>query len=319
MPALIETISPGRARAGETLTINGSGFGGFGNNAVRVDDGSGFATVPGADVTTLSPTAIEFDLPAGLARNRFVTVEVTNNEDSSTTLWYVYSQLTLAELETDRLPGKKPGHRESVLTVAGVPDEDPLIQEAKDWDRVATKSEMAQHDLLTALGDVAARGGAGMRRVPVGADGQRYFRDETLGGQWRTLAVESLWWGGQILAATVAEVVLGAGEDASVVPTSTLTELVATVTGKLALLMVHVTEDSTGSASRIILVRILVNGVEVFNSSSLPLGQDPFIPENGHWTLAPWLDITAGDRIEVAVTKSNATNTLNVIARAVIV
>ncbi len=321
MPALIETISPGRARAGDTLTINGSGFGSFGNNAVRVDDGTGFATVPGADVTTIDASTIEFVVPAGLARDRFFAIEVTNNEDDTASISFAYSQLTVVELETNRLPVKKPGAFESVLTVDGVPDENPLIQEAKDWDRLATKSEMAQRDLFTALGDLAARGAIGMRRIPIGADEQRYFRDAADGSQWKTLEPEIIWWAGQIPAATVTEEFLLAHADAGeALPSASGSpnQLVA-VTGKLALLTVHVTDESTGSVSRIVRVRILVEDVEVFDSASLPIGQDPFINKNGQWTLAPWIDVTAGDSIKVAVTKNSATNTLNVIARGVIV
>ena len=218
MTATIDTIGPGRGRAGETLSINGEGFGAYGTNAVRVDDGGGFTTVPGSDVTTIDSTRVDFVMPAGLARDRFITVEVTNNENNTAALWYFYSQLTLTELETNRLPGKKPGHYESTLTVAGVPDEAPLVQEAKDWDRLASKAELVQHDLLTTLGDLAARGSAGMRRIPIGADGQRYFRDEASGGQWRSLEVEPLWWGKSIPAATLSEVFLVAHGDGGVGP-----------------------------------------------------------------------------------------------------
>jgi len=322
MPSSIETIAPGRARAGETLTINGSGFGGFGHNVVRVDDGGGFAAIPGADVTTIDTETITFVMPAGLARDRFISVEVTNNEDNTTATWWFYSQLTLVELETDRLPFKVPGFREGVTTTAGVPDESPGVQEAKDWNRLAVKSEMAQYDLFTTLGDIAARGTNGMRRVPLGTDGQRYYRSPPTGAEWRTHTPESVWWGGQLIAANVAESYPRPQNLASI-PTVAVgldaTDQSAVVDGFLALLMIHVTDESTGFASRVSRVRIFVNDVVAFDSDTLDPVLQPFIFRTSHWTLAPWLEVNAGDRIRIGVTKNNATNTLNVIARAVLV
>jgi hypothetical protein len=327
MPALIETISPGRGRAGELQTINGSGFGSYGSNAVRVDDGTGIVLVPGSDVTTLDDGTITFVIPAGLVRDRHIVVEVTNNEDDTAATWWFYSQLTLVELETNRLPGKKPGARESTAQSAvATPDEDPGIQEAKDWNRLATKLEMTQYDLLTALGDVAARGATGMRRVPAGADGQRYFRDGLAnGGEWKTLVPETLWWGGQILAANVGvEMALVPHHDGGypaqlfLGPVTDARELASTVSGQLILLNLHVTEDSTGTNTFINRVRILVNDVEAFDSDDLPTNEQPFLNEVDGWSFAPYLSLAVGDNLQVLVTKNNAVQTLNVIARVVI-
>lgn len=317
MTAVIDRIEPGRARAGETVRITGSGFGGYGHNIVRVDDGTGSQAVPGADTTTIDETAIDFVIPAGLARDRFITVEVTNTEDDTTATWWVYSQLTLVELETDRLPAKQPGAREATITFSGVPDEDPLIQEAKDWNRLGAKSEMAQHDLFTTVGDVAALGATGMRRIPVGANGERYYRVTGPGGEWRDTEWESAWWGGQILAAQTTEEFLVPHLDGAGNRLNSVFPQLVTRDGKLAMLCIHVTDDSNGAASRITRVRIYVEGAVAFDSNDLPLGEDPFINENGSWTLAPWLDVEEGDRVEIGVTKNNATNILNVIARAV--
>lgn len=317
MTAAIERIEPGRARAGETVRITGSGFGSYGHNLVRIDDGGGFQDIPGADTTTIDETAIDIVIPGGLARDRFLVVEVTNTENNTTAIWWVYSQLTLVELETNRLPAKQPGAREATITFSGVPDEDPLIQEAKDWNRLGAKSELAQHDLFTTVGDVAALGDAGMRRIPVGADRERYYRVTDAGGEWRDTEWESVWWGGQILAAQTDEQFLVPQLDGAGNRLNSVFPQIATRDGKLALLCVHVTDDSNGASSRINRVRIYVESVVVFDSNDLPLGEDPFINENGSWTLAPWLDVSEGDRVEVGVTKNNATNILNVIARAV--
>ena len=325
MPAAIDTISPGRGRAGDTQAINGSGFGSYGTNAVRVDDGTGFVVVPGVDITTIDDSTIEFVLPAGLARDRHVVVEVTNNEDNTSAIWWVYSQLTLAELETNRQPIKQPGFRESTVTTAGVPDEDPLVQEAKDWNRLGAKNELAQLDLLTTLGDVAARGD-GMRRIPVGTNGQRFFRDSVAGGVWKTLEPEVLWWGGQVAAAQFGiEMVLVPHADATLaaqVYTAAVTnarEQLASNTGHIALVNIHVTEDSTGTNSFINRVRVLVNDVEALDTDDLPFLEQPFLNEVDSYALAAWIPITIGDLIQVLVSKNNAAQTLNVIARAVIV
>ena len=327
MPALIETISPGRGRAGELQTITGSGFGSYGSNAVRVDDGTGIVLVPGSDVTTVDDTTITFLIPSGLVRDRHIVVEVTNNEDNTAAGWWFYSQLTLAELATNRLPGKKPGARESTTQASfGVPDEDPGIQEAKDWNRLAVKLELTEYDIYTAAGDLAALGPTGMRRVPAGADGQRYFRDSlTNGGEWKTLMPEVLWWGGQVLAANAnVEMVLVPQHEGSYPaqlytgPVTDARELVAPTTGQLILINLHITEDSTGTNSFIRRCRILVNDVEAFDSDTLPTDQQPFINEVDGWSFAPYLAITAGDKIQVLVTKNNAVRILNVIARAVI-
>ncbi|HEU03191.1 MAG TPA: hypothetical protein ENH89_23335 [Aurantimonas coralicida] len=286
-----------------------------------MDDGGGPVTIPGADTLDIDTSTIQVVVPAGLVRDRFIEVEVENTEDSTTAISYLYSQLTLTELETDRLPGKKPGFREATITTAGVPDEDELVIEAKDFDRLSAKVESLQYDNLTTLGDLAPRGPAqGLRRIPIGTDGQRWFRDENLGGQWKTLEPDVVWWAGQVPAATVTELFLATQVLGSFdLSGPSRTEQIAPKTGQLALLQVHVTDDSAGATSRISRVRILVEGVEVFDSLSLPVGQDPFIPENGHWTLAPFINVTEKDVIEIAVTKNNANVTLNVIARAVLV
>jgi len=323
MAVAIETISPGRGREGDAQTINGSGFGSYGNNQVRLDDGTGPQLLAGATVTTVDENTITFFVPAGLVRDRFVVVEVTNTEDNTTASWWFYSQLTIAELEVTPLPGKKPGQKESTLTVLGVPDEDSQIQEAKDWNRLASKIDLAS-ELYSAKGDLVALGPDGVRSVAAGADYTRFFRDpQGVGGFFREWSPEILWWAAKVVQAEVTERILPPQELASTAlgaPASYAVYQAAGRAGQLALLEVFVNDDSTGSASRITRIRVEVNDVEVFDSDDLAtLGEDPFVGAGGTWSAAPFIQIdNADDLISVAVTKPNAANDLNVQVRAVI-
>ena len=96
MAALITEIDPGRGRDGDTgIDIIGTGFDGT-TNTVTVDGVS-------ATVTFNSVTLVTFTVPAAIALDQWVVVELTNTGDSSVATRKWWSKQTVASLATVRL------------------------------------------------------------------------------------------------------------------------------------------------------------------------------------------------------------------------
>lgn len=302
MPASIATIEPGRGRVGDTVVVHGAGFGASGHNAVVIDS----VTVPGADVVVIDSETLQVVAPAGIATGRHVVVQVTNGEDDTTATHWWRSKLSVAALVSDRIPGKQPGFREFT-------EGDAHLIEGKDFERAASKLELLPHDFLVAKGDLAPRASAGgLRRITVGADDLAFSRDAALGAKWRDRQQVTISWGKQVAAATVVEVGMVAnGHGGS---TGGDTQQGCGVFGKLSLLSIFVNTDSSGAWSRISRVRIAINGTVSFDSDTLGWLEQPYVRRGEVWTMAPHLDVSPGTRIQIGITKNNATDTLNVMA-----
>ena len=312
MAVSIATITPGRGRAGDTVTLAGAGFGPAGTNGVTFD---GFPA-SGALVEVVDSETLRAVVPAGIAVNRPVLVQVYNGVDSTTANWWWFSKLgTAALLAGDRLPGKIPGDQEAT----GSQPSNVFLAEARDFERVANRLELAPLDLLLADGDLLmVSSSGGPRQVSPGADGTVLTRSPATGGEFRARELAVMNWGLQVAAGTTTEVLMianglakeaGAGE----------TGHPAFLAQRLALLTIFIAPSSSGTSSRINRVRVLVDDVEAFDSQDLtPASSQPNENRGDVWTVAPWLQLSADDKIEVAITKSNATNTLDVLAAGVL-
>lgn len=140
MAALITSITPGRGRDGDTLIeIAGTGFDGA-SNTVTVDGQA-------ATVTFNSTTLVRFTVPGGITLEQYVSVVLTNTVDTifDNRLWY--SQDSIVSQETVRLTGQIPGEDE---IASGLGNEEPLIPQAKDYERIVTLLEFVRDIALSA-------------------------------------------------------------------------------------------------------------------------------------------------------------------------
>ena len=146
MAVSISSHTPGRGREGDSIVTAGLGFSATpGQNTVTVDGIS-------ASITAESATSITWTWPAGVTEDRFVVVRVTNLDDSTLADRYIWSKEDATTLLTVRVPGQYPGTSEVVGT------EDPILAEAKDYERLATLVEEIRDVLGLQASDFAAKG-----------------------------------------------------------------------------------------------------------------------------------------------------------------
>jgi len=127
MAVVITALSPGRGREGDTLTITGTGFAASGN-AVTVDGQA-------ASIATEGTTEIVVTVPGSLTTDQFVYVRVTNVVYDEVLWWSKDEQ---EDIGNSDIIGQRPGPEE---IARGLENENPVYQEAKDYERVATLAE----------------------------------------------------------------------------------------------------------------------------------------------------------------------------------
>ena len=289
MAATIERITPGRGRAGDTVTVTGSGFSAAaGRNGVTV---GGVA----ATVLTETATAIAVLVPAGITQDKFLDVVVSNLTDATSATHRWWSKASLATLRALRLPVTVHGQveQEAGATTAQVAE----VAEARDWERALSLLEVLQRDTLTAKGYLAAR--ATTATSPVVARAQQGMS------------------GGRQLATTdTAEILLPANASDSIA-TSQGEGQVVLAAGKMVMIAI-LCRRATPTGSNINRVRIFVNGTAAYDSNNEAVVDRPSVVAGDVWVGYPWLTVAAGDRIQVGVTKSNGTSTMNLFARALV-
>lgn len=138
MAANITDIEPGRGRDGDTgVTITGTGFSGTpGQNTVTVDGQT-------ATITSESTTSIEFTVPSAITEDQWVDVQVTNDDDSTTSTRKWWSKLNETALDTVSLPGQIPGPFEDDVS------ETATVAEAKDYERAVTLLERVRANFIS--------------------------------------------------------------------------------------------------------------------------------------------------------------------------
>lgn len=300
MAASVERIHPGRGRAGDTVTITGSGFGSA--NLVSMDG----SPLPGPSVLTLDPQTIRATIPAGLPADRHVEVAVLNLDDGTEAGWWWWSKPPAATILGTRIPLKLPGHSE-------LAEGDVELVDAFDLERLAQLAELLPFGLLTAKGALAVRLlEGGMRQVLPGPDGTRLVRDEEGGGAFLDRRTFTLSWGLEVPASAVTDTLLAAhAVDTTAPGGSEGTELTVPVSGRVVLLSLFC---RASTSSRIVQAKVLANGTEAWDSADLGLGNLPFIRGGDVWSAATWLQVSQGDRLEIAVRKNTTSTAANLLA-----
>lgn len=303
MAVAIARITPGRGFVGDQVTIDGTGF------AATVADTT--VTVDGmaAEVVSASATAIVIVVPGLIETAKHVPVVVTNDDDGTTDSTHWWSGTT-SGLETTRLPITVHGSAERSLNAS---DSYPSLIMARTWERLITMAEAIPWDMLTSKGRMAARGSTGLTTVAAGTAYQRYVRQGSTGGVWRDRVLLSWGYACEVQAAQTSEVQLawnawdlGAG--------GTDEEAVVVSACRLSLIQVA-SRTASPAGNTINRVRVIVNGSAAWDSNSLSTALRPSIAAGGVWRAAPWLSLSAGDRVAVGVTKSGATSVMAVQAR----
>lgn len=303
MAVAIERITPGRGFVGDLVTIEGTGFAAtVGATAVTVDGMT-------AEVVSASPTAIVVVVPGLIETAKHVPVIVGNTSDGTSDETHWWSGTT-SGLETARMPITVHGSAERSLASS---DNPTGILTARTWERMLTMAEAIPFDMLTSKGRMAARGSTGLATVAAGTAYQRYVRQGSTGGVWRDRAILTWSYAVEVQAAQTSEVQLqwnawdagGSGSDE---------EAVVVVACRLSLIQVAArTASPAGNA--ITRVRAIVNGSAAWDSDSLAAALRPNVVANGVWRAAPWLSLSAGDRVALGVTKNGATSVMAVQGR----
>lgn len=300
----IARITPGQGRAGDTVTIEGSGFG-TAFHPLHLTVG-GIAVTP----MTVADDAITLKIPTGLTAGQFADFVLTGPGagDSSLHRWWV--KLSAASLQTYRIPLAVYGPIEKA---EGSSSEHTDRAQAKDFERATSLAELLPIDVLRTKGAMAARQSAGGPvRVAVGANGTRYVRDTT-SGSWRTREVETHTWGRLLAVADTTETLLCAnGPDT--LTTSQGENHVAPVACRVALVSIACRRASPNTQS-VTRVRIFVNGSAQFDTDALDVFDRPDVRQGESWWWAPWLSLSAGNRVSIGLTKGSGSADLNMFAR----
>lgn len=307
MSVEVVRITPGAGRAGDTIEVEGSGFG---TEVHRLAVTLGGTPVSIADLTDEGFALV---VPAGLTAGQFSDLVVTltpedGDPESVTHRWWV--KATAAALQTYRIPLFIYGPIEKAETASV---EHGHIAQAKDFERATQLAELLPFDVLTTKGAMAVRQVAGGPvRVAVGANGTRFVRDAT-SGSWRTREVQTHTWGRLLAAADTGEVMLCAnGPDT--LTTSQGENNVAPVACRVALVSIACRRASPNTQS-VTRVRIFVNGSASFDTDTLDVFDRPDVRQGESWWWAPWLSLSAGDRVSVGLTKASGSADLNMFAR----
>jgi len=303
----VTAIAPPRARAGDSVTLAGTGFAAAGN-AVEVD---GLA----AAVTAESATSITVTIPASIRTDRFVPVEVTHATDGSVTTRQWWSKATTAELQAFLLAMQNPGEFEDWGAASS--DEHPEDVEAKDIEGLHELLQYLPIDVLQAPGDMAGVGlGANVGRVTNGPHGSTVMLDHgTSGGasgaNHRTRRPSFLCWGRQVSDAVAT---LMAGHGGPTQGSSVGAELRTPDGGFATVFLIYV--DRQGGTRKLDQVEILVDGAVVHDS-----GTGLALAAQDHYTANVWADVgslTASSRISVRMTGDGGTSTADCLAGLVV-
>lgn len=307
MAVAITSISPGRGRPADVVTINGSGFSTTPAQNVVTFDG-----LP-AGVNTATATALSVVVPLGMAIDQHVQVTATNLDDASDFLWYWFSQDTIPNTDAATLHTKIPFNDE-ILRGLGRDVKNMDTAEARFFERLASKIELVR-DVLATKGNFWSKAAAplGIRQALAGTAGQPFVSNPA-GGSFQDRQCWTMTWGKQITAASLTET-MNAG-DVDTGGASLQTVNVAPVTGQIALVSVF---EDTSASSRVNRIEILVAGVVVLDLNA----GDPDFPGPGirqdSITFYPGLPVTQGNTIEIRISRNNVTTTCNTLAYALVV
>lgn len=308
MAAEITSISPGRARAGDTISLMGAGFSPTAaQNTVTVDG------VP-ATVTLDSEPQVDVTVPVGVSAGPpHVQVVLVNLDDGSAFTWWVWIKPSAAAISTADLPFKRP-FRDEVDLGPLATAENPGLALSKSFERIVAALELLDRDIVSTKGALATMAGAGLRQATPGAIGE-YLGTFSGGARFGTRAPLSLHWGRLLLAANDSDTLLEAGGTDGV-SAVTATEEVATADGTLVLWQVFASNGSF--SNRVNVVSLLVNG-SVVDTHDIDAEDGVGLGPGDQRTFKVSVSLLAGDVVEVRVAKVNTSAAVGVRAMAQVV
>ncbi len=311
----ITSVTPQRGRAGETITIAGTGFS-PNNNNVRLDGTT-------ATIVTENTTEIVITQPTTFnVTDGFAILQVNNFDNNRVTEVPYWIKDAIADIEAGRLPDQEPGPEEfaaSVTTgttgaVTGAIVPDPTRAEARMWERMATMVDFLLRDTLVALGDMFVCDATGLTLLDGSSGsevaGQRLIADSAAseGLRWGREVDADFPYGIQIAAATVTAVLMTANGINSVGPTGDGDEWVVPLDGTIDGVYVY-QQSSVPNTDRLDRVRILVNGSSDYDSGTgLSIGH-----RGRHFAGSLSIAVTAGQRIQLEVTKTGTSETMDLL------
>lgn len=294
----ITSVSPGRGRWGDTITITGEGF-----SSVLADNTVLFGTTQGT-VLTATTTVLTVEVPFLSEVDGFTVIGVMRDDiaqDQDTFPFFV--QADIATLQTERVAGQVPGPGESI---AG---EQPDVPTAKGFMRILQLAEWLRDEVITGKGDLMTRGAADLMRHMIGGDGcalEAQSADAT-GLRWTpTRHRVTLPYGREIQAGETTSLALAANGHGATTATD-IGEHVAPFNGTLDRVWALVEEEgSTDTLDRVI---VTLDGVSAHDSGAgLARTQDQ------QYTASTSIAVRAGQRIQMLTTKSGSAATMRIIA-----
>jgi hypothetical protein len=314
----VSSVTPQRGRAGETVTIVGTGFAASNNN-VRLD-GTACSIVSQSTTQIVITQPTTFNVTDG-----FAILQVNNFDNNRVTEVAYWIKDAIADLEAASLSDQEPGPEEFAgsisagalggAPVTGAVVSDPTRAEARMWERMATAVDFLLRDLTPNNGDILTRDAVGL----VGLDGktateekgQRLIADSAAaeGIRWGYEADIDFPFGHQIPSGTTTARLMGAMAQNTSTVTGQADEWVAPQAGTIDAVYVGVETQQLGT-DRLDRVRILVNGSSVHDSGTGVNRGDRSRYFAGNLSLV----VAAGDRIQVEITKTGTQAALNATA-----
>lgn len=290
MAAVITDVQPRRFRAGDTITVTGSGFSAaFGINRVNVNLGTP------ATILSESDTVIAVEVPAGIPTNQQVEVIASRTDTQEGSIPFaVWSLASLDEIRDLDLPGQVPGPREAAHLDIDVKD----IGQARDYERAAAHVLRIANEILEQAGDIFASDGSLPVRFPIGGgEMELHARPaEALDLHWGPASrwIPFRW--GLLEDGTGAAIDMVANGTPEATAT-TGTEHGIPFDGELK--HVGVLNNTMLVGDTLFRVRVLINAVQV-HDSGVALG----LTEGQSYIAALSIPVNAEDRIGILITKA---------------
>ena len=293
MASVITDVQPRRFRAGDSITITGSGFSAaFGVNRVNVNLGTP------TTILSESDTVIVAEVPAGLPTNQQVDVIVSRTDTQEGSLPFsAWSLASTDEMRDLDLPGQVPGPREAAHLDVDVKD----IGQAIDYERTATHALRIANDILSAAGDIFTSDGSLPVRFPIGGGGAELHASsaEALDLHWHHASRWIPFRFGLETNATGTEV--GMVANGSPIDTSTAgTEHGIPFDGELK--HVAVLNNTMAVGDLLDRVRVMVNGGQVHDS-----GAGLNLDAGESYVAALTVPVNSGDLLRILLTKGGGT------------
>lgn len=308
----VTSVSPERGRAGDTITITGTGFAAA-NNSVRLD-GTACTILSQSETEIVITQPTTFNVTEG-----FAVLQVNNFDNNRFTEVPFYIRPTAATLATRRLYDQQPGPEEFAASAAGVGGtgaviDSPTRAEARQWERMATMVDFLLRDTLLGQGDMFIRDAVGLAvldgttATPVKEPGQKLVADSTQdeGVRWGHAGDFDVPYGLQLASGNTS----GTNMVPNGTNTTTTGDTVWASPQSAEIDAVYVYQQSSGgNTDRLDRVRILVNGVQQYDS-----GTGLNVAHQGRFFAGSLgISVSAGQRVQLEITKTGTSETMDLL------